>query len=90
MLDGRPFAWEALNFWRTQWRFSDKNGSPIMRFDQGNEERRMSEFAKLESRVLIESSRITNQEFSVMVTLGLYLMVLYQADAAAAGNSLSN
>lgn len=90
LLDGRPFSWEPLNFWRTQWRFSDKNGSPIMRFDQGSEERRMSEFAKLESRVKIESSRITNQEFSLMVSLGFYLMALYQADAAAAGNALSN
>ncbi len=27
MLDGRSFAWEALNFWRTRWRFNDKSGA---------------------------------------------------------------
>lgn len=90
LLDGRPFGWEPVNFWRTRWHFSDKHGAPIISFDQGSEERRMSEFSKLESHVKIESSHITNQEFSLMVTLGFYLMALYQADAAAAGNALSS
>jgi len=87
MLDGRPFAWEALNFWRTRWRFNDKSGAPILSFDQGSEERKITDFLKMQAQVRVESSRITNQEFSMMVNLGFYLMILHQSDAAAAGNS---
>jgi hypothetical protein len=87
LLDGRPFNWEPTNFWRTRWHFTDKSAAPIMSFDLGNEERKLTDFLKLQAAVKVESSRITNQEFSIMVNLGFYLMVLYQADAASAGNS---
>lgn len=36
------------------------------------------------SQRFVESSRLTNLEFSLLSNLGLYLMVLNQADTAAA------
>ena len=87
MLDGRPFLWEPVNFWRTKWRFTDKSGFPILSFEQGAEEFKLTELFKMQAKVKVESSRITNLEFSMLVNLGFYLMILYQADSAAAAAS---
>lgn len=89
MLDGRPFTWEPVNFWRTKWRFVDKSGFPILSFEQGSEEFKLTELFKLQAVVRIESSRITNLEFSMLVNLGFYLIILYQADSAAASAAAS-
>lgn len=82
--DGRPILWEPINFWRTKWCFTDKNGTPIMSFIQGSEEFKLTEIFKLQTEVTVESSRITNLEFSMLASLGFYLVVLYSADSAAA------
>jgi hypothetical protein len=37
----------------------------------------------------VESSRITNLEFSMLANLGFYLVVLYSADSAAAAAAAS-
>jgi len=84
MLDGRNFAWEPVNFWRTKWRFIDKSGFPVMSFEQGPEEFKLTELFRLQAKATLESSRVTNQEFSMMVNLGFYLIVLNQYDTAAA------
>jgi len=84
MLDGRPFSWEPLNFWRSKWRFIDRSGFPILSFDQGGEEFNISDIFKMQAVVKVESSRITNLEFSMLVNLGFYLIVLHQSDTAAA------
>jgi hypothetical protein len=83
MLDGRPFSWEPINLWHTKWRFIDKSGFPILSFDQGETEHKLSELFKMQVAVKVESSRITNMEFSLMVNLGFYLLILNQADTAA-------
>ena len=87
LLDGRPFGWEPVNFWHTRWRFIDKSGAAVLSFDQGTEERHITEFMCMQAKVTIESSRITNQEFSMMINLGFYLMVLNQSDAASASSA---
>lgn len=87
--DGRPVLWEPINFWRTKWRFTDKNGTPIMSFAQGSEEFKLTEIFKIQAEVLVESSRITNLEFSMLVNLGFYLVALYTQDASIAATTAS-
>ena len=89
MLDGRPFTWEPINLWRTKWHFIDKSNTPLLSFDQGKDEKKLTDLFKLQSTVRVESSRITNLEFSLLVNLGFYLIVLYQADSAAAASASS-
>ena len=84
MLDGRNFAWEPVNFWRTKWRFIDKSGFPLMSFEQSPEEFKLTELFKLHATATLESSRVTNQEFSMLINLGFYLIVLKQSGTAAA------
>ena len=87
MLDGRNFAWEPVNFWRTKWRFIDKSGFPLMSFEQSPEEFKLTELFKLHATATLESSRMTNQEFSMLINLGFYLIVLKQSGTAAAAAS---
>jgi len=82
--DGRPYRWEPLNNWHTKWRFTDKKGSPIMTFEQDAEEFKLSELFTVQSAAIVESSRITNLEFSMLVNLGFYLVVLNSMDSSAA------
>jgi hypothetical protein len=84
MLDGRPFSWGPINHTQTRWRFNDKGGKPILSFDLGIEEKQLNELLKLQVAVKVESNHMTNMEFSMMVNLGLYLIILNQEDIAAA------
>ena len=90
MSDGRPFAWEPVNFWRTKWRFLNKSGLPVLSFAQGSEEFKLSELFKFQATAKLESSRVTNLEFSLLINLGFYLMVLNQSDTAAATAAASS
>ena len=86
--DRRPVTWEPLNFWRTQWRFADKSGNSILHDQQGSEDFKLKEiFKKLQAEMVVESSRITNLEFSMLANLGFYLMALYAEDAAVASTA---
>jgi hypothetical protein len=82
--DGRPYRWEPLNNWHTKWRFTDKKGSPILSFEQDAEEFKLSDMFTIQAAVTVESSRITNLEFSMLVNLGFYLVVLNSMDSSAA------
>ena len=82
--DGRQNRWELLNNLRTKWRFTDKKGAPVLSFEQDAEEFKLSELFKIQAAVTVETSRITNLEFSLLVNLGFYLVVLNSMDSSAA------
>ena len=82
--DGRPVLWEPVNFWHTQWQFTDKSGSPIMTFTQDDGEHKLTELFKVNADVMVESSRMTNLEFSLYVNLGFYLVVMNLMDSSTA------
>jgi hypothetical protein len=82
--DGRPYRWEPLNNWHTKWRFTDKKGTPILSFEQDAEEFKLSDMFSIQAAVCVETSRITNLEFSLFVNLGFYLAVLNVMDSSAA------
>lgn len=82
--DGRAYNWEPINFWRTKWRFLDRSGSPVISFEQGSEEFKLTEIFKLQAITRLETSQLTNLDFSIFINLGFYLMVLHSADTAAA------
>ena len=82
--DGRPYRWEPLNNWHTKWRFTDKKGVAILSFEQDSEEFKLSELFTIQAAVTVETNRITNLEFSMLVNLGFYLVVLNSMDSSAA------
>ena len=84
--DGRLVNWQPLNFWRTQWHFTDTRGFPILNLRQhyrSEGKARLSEVFKIQAEVQVESSHITNLEFSMLVNLGFYLLVMQEMDSAS-------
>jgi len=82
--DGRPYRWEPLNNWHTKWRFTDNKGAPVLSFEQDAEEFKLSDLFSIQAAVCVETSRITNLEFSMLANLGFYLVVLNAMDSSAA------
>ncbi len=84
--DGRLVNWEPLNFWRTEWQFSEIRGFPILSFHQRYQPEgkvKFSEIFKIHAHAKVESNHITNLEFSILVNLGFYLLVMQAMDSAA-------
>ena len=90
MPDGRPFNWEPVNFWRTRWHFTDRSGHPVLVFEEGAEDHKLSDLFKLQAKMTVASGRMTNMDFSMLANLGFYLMVLHRMDVAAASAASSS
>lgn len=82
--DGRTFAWHTANFWATQFYFSDSQGDPLVTFLSGIDEKKASDWFKIQARVRIDSGGERLAELPLLVLLGLYLIILHMEDAAAA------
>jgi len=83
--DGRLVGWQPLNFWRTKWQFTDRRGDAILILSQtlqSHNDPKLSDILKIQATVTMETSHITNLEFSLLVNLGFYLLVLQSMDAA--------
>lgn len=74
--DGRGFAWRSGNMWQSKWVWLDEAGQPVMRFRQ---------FGVVKTRcgVTIDSSS-AEPHLMLLAMLGWFLMLVSQADAAAA------
>jgi hypothetical protein len=90
MPDGRPFIWEPINLWHTRWQFTDRNSHPVLQFEEGAEDHKLSDLFKLQARMVVASGRMTNLDFSILANLGFYLMVLHRMDIAAASAGASS
>lgn len=83
--DGRPIHWQPLNFLRTKWQFADRRGDAILIFSQNYQspdEPKLTDIFKIQATATVESNHITNLEFSMLVNLGFYLLILQTMDAA--------
>ena len=87
MLDGRPFGWKPEKNGRNTWYFSDKNKNRIMKFSPWVDDAQVKKPEPLNILAKVETNRITNQEFSMMINLGFYLIVLHRMDSSLTGRS---
>lgn len=84
--DGRLIYWQPLNFWYTKWLFTDTRGSPVLSLIQQYQpadEPKLSDLIKIQADMAVERNHITNLEFSMLVNLGFYLLVMQAMDNAA-------
>jgi hypothetical protein len=88
MLNGRPFGWKSEKIGRNTWYFSDKNKNRIMSFSPCVDDEQVKISEQLNILVKVETNRITNQEFSMMINLGFYLIVLHRMDSSLTGRSV--
>lgn len=83
--EGRISYWRQMNFWATEWSFTDTNGVPLVIFKPGAESQSLSNLFKSQSSVELALDEKDPTELALLVLLGWYLMVMSQEDAASAG-----
>lgn len=81
---GRFFSWQPTNFWATAWAFIDPEGTVVMAFKPGVEQEKLRDILKTQFTVEFSLAVTTRDLAPLLVTLGLYLLILHQEDAAAA------
>ena len=81
--DGATFGWSSSNFWMTSWTFRDAGGHALVEFSPGVANQRLRDALKNQASVSIEPAAIGESHLPLLVTFGMYLLVLRQDDAAA-------
>jgi hypothetical protein len=79
--DGRQYRWRNGNLWGSKWAWLDGADQPLMRFKQ-------SGAFKVRCAVIIEPPAAGDPHLTLLAMLGWYLMLLTQADAAAASSAV--
>ena len=82
--DGVAFRWQPTNFWATEWAFTLAGDATLVRFKSGAEKTRLSDIFKTQALVEVEPDEWIQPFVPLLVTLGMYLIILHQQDAAGA------
>jgi hypothetical protein len=82
--DGTQYSWKSTNFWNTAWAFYDGRGMAVVSFDPGIENQRLRDAIKTQTTVRIDPTDPRSDLLPILLTLGLYLLVMRQSDNAAA------
>jgi hypothetical protein len=82
--DGVAFRWRPTNFWATEWAFTGAGDAPLVRFKSGAEKHKLSDIFKTQALVELEPDESVRPFVPLLVTLGMYLIILHQQDAAGA------
>jgi hypothetical protein len=85
--DGNVFLWSTANFWATRFQFSDASGQPLVTYQSGLEEWKLSDLFKSQGRVEIDPSAYALRELPLLVLLGWYIILLHEQDSAAAASA---
>jgi hypothetical protein len=79
LTDGHQFRWARMNFWHSEWAFTNTGGEPLLVFKP--------KFVMMgsEAEIEIEAQALSLPELSLLALLGWYLMVLINEETVAAG-----
>jgi hypothetical protein len=80
---GRVVEWRPAGLWRNEWFFCETDGGRLITFKLENTEG-LKGLLKDEGRADFSPGAVTRPEFTLLVFLGWYLLVLYQRDSDAA------
>jgi len=81
--NGTSLAWKPVNFWRTEWVFTDSAGGLLMKLNLGRANEKLSDIFKTQATVEMSSADASRHLLSILAPLGLYLLILHREDAAA-------
>lgn len=81
---GLAYAWTPVNFWRTDWSFFAAEGGEVLAFKSGVQGERLRDIFKTQYRLMRPGAGPEGEVLPILATLGLYLLILNQEDAAAA------
>ena len=77
LAEGRTFHWESVNFWGTQWQFTDDVGTTLVRFED------TSRLFRQSATVTLVQPRLREADRALLLLLGRYLMAMHSRDTAA-------
>jgi hypothetical protein len=78
---GPSFAWKSANFWGTAWMFAGCD-KPAVRFNSGIKDSKFKDIFKTQATVNVEPSEVDEEKILILLSLGIYLMVGQDDDAA--------
>lgn len=81
---GQAYLWNTVNFWATRFQITDASGQPVMAFQTGLGDFKLSDFFKTQARVEINPLAAGSPDLPLLATLGFYLIILQQEDSAGA------
>lgn len=81
---GQHYNWKPVNFWNTHWAFLDDEDAVIVKISLGIQEEKLRDIFKTQATINIFQPDLYQEVLPLLVTLGLYLIILHQQDAAAA------
>ena len=86
---GATFHWKPVNFWATDWAFMDSTDKVLLAFKPGSEKSKLSDIFKTQAALEIEPLAASLAQLPLLATLGWYLLILHQEDAAATATTAS-
>jgi hypothetical protein len=89
LTSGERFTWKPTNFWQTEWVFQDTYDRLWVKFKSGTEKSKLSDLFKTQAMLEIAPVIPARETLPLLVTVGWYLMILHQQDAAAAATVAS-
>jgi hypothetical protein len=85
--EGPTFTWRPTNFWRTHWEFADEEGQVVLTFESGVVQ--LKDIFKTQATIRFEHVAEHRSLLPLLASLGIYLIVLHNQDAAAAAAATS-
>jgi hypothetical protein len=82
--DGTSLLWQSTNFWATTWAFTSGGSEPVVGFRPGVEDEKLRDLFKTQATIEIPSASLRHERMPLLVTLGMYLLILHRQDGAAA------
>jgi hypothetical protein len=82
LADGTAYHWRPVNTWNTRWAFFDSGDRPLVTFHTGVPMESFSDLFRNQSSVFLDPSALKHPHLGLLVTLGWYLHLLHQVDAA--------
>ncbi|OGN90953.1 MAG: hypothetical protein A2Y88_14160 [Chloroflexi bacterium RBG_13_48_10] len=81
---GEVYIWRVANFWSTRYAIANKDGTEIVTYQSGSDEKKISNLFKQQARVHITLEAWQLSELPLIVMLGWYLVILHYSDSSAA------
>ncbi len=79
--NGRVFHWKSTNIWQSEWKWVTPDEGEIMHFAR---DRKLKRMLRSEAKMMLHPAAADFPEVEVLVSLGWYLLLLRDQDAASA------
>ena len=90
LTDGATLHWRSLNFWSTQWAFTDSASRPLVTFRSGVQDQKLKDIFRTQATVEVAPAASADPRLPLLVCLGWYLILLQHQDTAATAGTVAS